>query len=229
MTHPHTSTRIRNAEPADSSAVAELLAEAFLHGDLAAWLIPHLGTRDRIYRPYFALHTEHALTYGHVDLAGDGHAVAIWYDLNEEPLPELPGYDQRLADITGPHVDRFRALDHAMSRHHPHRRPHHYLAFLAVHPDRQRHGHGSALLAHHHAQLDATGVPAYLEATGTRNRRLYVRHGYRPRPAYRITGDGPRLYPMWRPPMPADGNTGGPTLQSGSGHRATTPGEDPRG
>jgi GNAT superfamily N-acetyltransferase len=202
MPQQHTTT-VRAADSDDAPAVAELMTEAFLHGDLAPWLIPHLDTRARIYRPYFALLTEQALDHGHVEVAGDGTgvaAVAIWYPIAGGPPSAAADYDTRLAEITGPYVHRFIALDDAMHRHHPHDTWHHYLAFLAVHPDRQQHGLGSALLAHHHAELDATGTPSYLQATGSRNARLYARHGYRPRPSYRVSGDGPALHPMWRPP-----------------------------
>ncbi|PRY23981.1 GNAT family N-acetyltransferase [Pseudosporangium ferrugineum] len=205
MTQPHTtSAAIRSATYDDAPAMAELLVEAFLHGDLGPWLIPHLHTRARVYRPYFALLTEQALDHGHVQISGDAStdlvAVAIWYPIAGGPPPVAADYDTRLADITGQYQHRFVALDDVMHRHHPYDAWHHYLAFLAVHPDRQHHGLGSTLLAHHHAELDATGTPSYLEATGSRNARLYARHGYRPRASYRIGGDGPALHPMWRPP-----------------------------
>jgi GNAT superfamily N-acetyltransferase len=189
---------IRTATPADQQIVSDLLAEAFLHGDLADWLIPHLDTRARIYPHYFALHVEHALTYGHIDMTSNATAVAIWYAVADGPLPELPDYTQRLAEVTGRFQPRFAALDQAMHDHHPYDQPHHYLAFLAVHPDQQRHGLGSILLQHHHARLDATGTAAHLEATGPRNRRLYVRHGYRPQPVFHLPDCGQPLYPMWR-------------------------------
>nr|WP_133877163.1 GNAT family N-acetyltransferase [Actinoplanes brasiliensis] len=196
-THPHPA--IRTPTPADQQTVSELLAEAFLHGDLADWLIPHLDTRARIYPHYFALHVEHALTHGQVEMNEDATAVAIWYAIDGEPLPELPDYSQRLADLTGRFQPRFAALDQAMHDHHPYDPPHLYLAFLAVHPDLQRRGVGSALLRHRHDQLDETGAAAYLEATGLRNRRLYTRHGYRPQPVLRLPA-GPPLYPMRRVP-----------------------------
>lgn len=195
-THP--SPAIRTATPADQQTVSDLLAEAFLHGDLADWLIPHLDTRARIYPHYFALHVEHALTHGQVEITADATAVAIWYPIDAGPLPELPDYPQRLADITGRFHPRFTDLEQTMHDHHPYDQPHHYLAFLAVHPDQQRHGLGSALLEHH-ARLDSTGTAAHLEATGPRNRRLYARHGYLPQPAFSLP-DGPSLYPMRRPP-----------------------------
>ena len=207
MPPPYTTT-IRTADRDHAPAIAELLAEAFLHGDLAPWLIPHLDTRARIYPSYFALLTEQALDHGHVEVAGDGTgvtAVAIWYPIGGGPPPAAPNYDTRLAAITGPYVHRFTALDDAMHRHHPYDTWHHYLAFLAVHPDRQHRGLGSALLGHYHTVLDDHATPAYLEATGSRNARLYARHGYRPRTAYRVHGDGPALYPMWRAPASVHG------------------------
>ena len=203
MTRPHTAT-IRTADRDDAPAVAELLAEAFLHGDLGPWLIPHVDTRARIYRPYFDLLTEQALDHGTVQVVSDRTsgltAVAIWYAIAGGPPPPAADYDSRLARITGEYVHRFAALDDALHRHHPYDIWHHYLAFLAVHPDQQHRGLGTALLGHHHAELDASATPAYLEATGARNARLYARRGYRPRSSYRISGDGPALHPMWRPP-----------------------------
>jgi GNAT superfamily N-acetyltransferase len=196
-THP--SPAIRTATPADQQTVSDLLAEAFLYGDLADWLIPHLDTRARIYPHYFALHVEHALTHGQVEMAADATAVAIWYPIDAGPLPELPDYPQRLADITGRFHQRFATLEQTMHDHHPYDQPHDYLAFLAVHPDQQRHSIGSTLLEHHHAWLDATGTAAHLEATGPRNRRLYTRHGYRPQPVLHLPA-GPTLYPMRRVP-----------------------------
>ncbi|MBO3737538.1 GNAT family N-acetyltransferase [Actinoplanes flavus] len=189
---------ICTAPSADPRTISELLAEAFLHGDLADWLIPHLDTRARICPRYFALHVEHAITHGQIDMTTDAAAVSIWYPIAGEPLPELPDYSQRLAEAVGRFRPRVAALDQAMNDHQPYGQPHFYLAFLAVHPNRQRRGDGSALLCHRHDQLDGTRTEAYLGATGPRNRRLYARHGYLPQPAFHLPG-GPRLYPMRRP------------------------------
>ena len=90
-------------------------------------------------------------------------------------------------------------LDALFDQHHP-TDPHHHLAFLAVHPDQQGQGLGSALLADYHARLDQRGVAAYLEASCERNRDLYLRHGYRPMGEPFRLPDGPPMWPMWRPP-----------------------------
>ena len=191
---------VRDARPEDFLAVATVLSDAFLFGDLAPWLVALREDRARIYPGYFAMLADHAFDHGHVHLTDDRHGVAVWYRHDGRTQPAIPNYDTRLTEITAPYTARFAALDDAMHRHHPHE-PHDYLAFLAVHPDRQGHGYGTRLLAHHHASvLDAAGISAYLEATGPNNCRLYARHGYQPREPYPVARSGPLLYPMWRPP-----------------------------
>ncbi|MFI5493574.1 GNAT family N-acetyltransferase [Actinoplanes sp. NPDC051859] len=198
-------TTIRPAELDDHQAIATLLSEAFLHADLAPWLIADEDDRARIYPRYFALLAEQALANGHVEMTCDGAGVAVWYIHDGTPIPPLPDYGAQLADITKPYAARFAALDDTMHRHHPTDEPHHYLALLAVHPADHGGGYGSRLLDHHHAQLDATGTAAYLEATGYRTDALYRRHGYQRRQPYLITRDSPVLLPMWRPSSPKAG------------------------
>jgi GNAT superfamily N-acetyltransferase len=197
---------VRDADHSDFFCVATVLSDAFLHGDLAPWLITELDDRRRIYPDYFAMLTEHALDHGHVQITEDRHGVAVWYRHDGRQLPPIRDYDARLAKITNPYTTRFIALDQAMDRQHPHQ-PHDYLAFLAVRPDRHGHGYGTQLLRHHHAQLDTDGTSAYLEATGTRNRQLYARHGYQSRTPYPLSRNGPLLHPMWRTDNPAAAGT----------------------
>ncbi|WP_238161769.1 GNAT family N-acetyltransferase [Micromonospora endolithica] len=137
-----------------------------------------------------------------MDVDDDFRAAALWIRVQDRFTPDITDYDVRLARATRDAVGRFVALDLAMHAAHPTGLPHEYLAFLAVDPRHQGQGLGSRLLRHHHAVLDADGTPAYLEATGDRNARLYARHGYQPgQPPYRA-GDSPALRPMWRPPRP---------------------------
>ena len=103
-----------------------------------------------------------------------------------------------LAALTGPHLGNFLAFDEQLDRHHPAGTFHEH---LAVRPDRQHQGIGTALLTAHHAALDSQGIPAYLEASDERTRRLYPAHGYVLRPDAPIRlPDGPEMWPMWREP-----------------------------
>ena len=114
----------------------------------------------------------------------------------------------RLAAAVGPWTDRFRPVREALERHHPAGVPHHHLAILAVAPGRQSRGTGTALLHAHHATLDAAGMPAYLEASDPRTRRLYLAHGYEDHGLPIHLAGGPLMYPMWR--NPRDQHSGDP-------------------
>ncbi len=56
--------------------------------------------------------------------------------------------------------------------------PHWYLPWLAVPPALQGGGLGSSLLAECLADIDASGLPAYLETPNPRTVPLYERHGF---------------------------------------------------
>ncbi|MGC4771558.1 GNAT family N-acetyltransferase [Micromonospora sp. DT44] len=191
---------VRRATDDDATALSTVLAEAFLPGPIGDWLIPNLTHRRTIYHRYFALMLHRGLHHGHVATTTDLSAVAIWYDRTQPPPPSSSDYD--LAQTTGIYAHRFSLLDATFEAAHPHE-AHHYLAFVAVDPTRQGHGIGSALLAAYHTTLDRTNTPAYLEASNERNRNLYLRLGYTLRIPIVLPGDGPTLWPMWRPPTPS--------------------------
>jgi GNAT superfamily N-acetyltransferase len=80
---------------------------------------------------------------------------------------------------------------------------------MAVRPDRQGQGTGTALLRAYLDHLDQVAMPSYLEAASPRSRAIYLRHGYADHgPPIRLSDDGPCMYPMWREPGP--GSVAGP-------------------
>lgn len=204
MTYAIQELVIRHVAPVDTAEITGVLVAAMGDGPVARWLTPDAAIR-REYAPiYFEIFAEHALRYGEVYACADAttgelSGVALWFPLTS-PIPPPADYDRRVKDASGSAFDRVSVLDAALEAHHP-MGPHHYLAFLAVHPDHQNRGIGSALLDRHHARLDAARIPAYLEANDPRNRNLYRRHGYLGREAIRLP-DGPSIWPMWRPPTP---------------------------
>ena len=64
-----------------------------------------------------------------------------------------------------------------LARIHP-REPHWYLSTLGVEPDAQGRGLGSALLARWLAEVDADGLPAWLETDREANLGFYRRSGF---------------------------------------------------
>lgn len=75
--------------------------------------------------------------------------------------------------------------------------PHAHLVYLGVAPEAQGQGVGSAMLKHVLAEVDAAGLPAFLECSSERNRALYARHGFE------VTGEldlpGLHFWSMTRP------------------------------
>jgi GNAT superfamily N-acetyltransferase len=197
MTGTAPDVAVRIATAADLDPLADVLTEAFVTGPLADWLIPDAAARHEVYARCFRLVLAHAFDVGYVRVGGDGAAVAVWFPMTEPQQPS--DYEERLVDAVGPWLDRFLLKATTCDPRHP-VEPHHYLAYLGVAPARQGTGLGSALLDHVHAELDAAGLPAYLEATNARNRDLYLRHGYTTAGPFTLPDGGPPMWGMWRAP-----------------------------
>jgi GNAT superfamily N-acetyltransferase len=192
---------IAQATGADVETLAWVIAEAFEPMPACAALVPEPDDRRRVLAANFGIAVEHAVRHGQVDTIWDRSAVAVWFPRGDAAPADPENYDARLTAACGPYADRFRYLDALFAAHHP-AWPHHHLAFLAVTPQRQGTGLGSALLDHHHRLLDAQGTPAYVEASTRRNRALYLRHGYQPKGDPFDLPNGALFWPMWRPANP---------------------------
>jgi GNAT superfamily N-acetyltransferase len=198
--------RVERAEKRDTAVLSQVIANAFHDLAVSQWLVPDEDARDEIFPAYFRLYVEHAMDTGTVLTTPGRDAAALWLPAGPDGPADPPdGYPERLAAVTGPHLDRFRALDEAFDAHHPHGVAHQHLAILAVRPDRQQLGIGTALLHARHAILDRDQTPAYLEASDLDKRGIYLRHGYTDHgPPIRLP-DGPMMYPMLRHPHDKSG------------------------
>lgn len=138
-------------------AVASTISHAFAGLPAAQYLVP--GDPDdrtawlSVAQPYFAILVEHAMKYGNVYTAADGAAVADWFDGTTDAREPDDYEARRLAAVGDRFVERFAKLDGALGEAHPQGPAHHHLAFLAVLPEKQGHGYGSALMQHHHQVL----------------------------------------------------------------------------
>jgi len=80
--------------------------------------------------------------------------------------------------------------------------PHFYIRYVGVARRFQGQGLGTALLSPTLDRCDREGLPAYLEASSERNAALYERLGFEHLGELRVP-DGPRFWPMRRPPAAA--------------------------
>ena len=205
MTSNNTVT-VRPATSTDAGPLIAVLAKAFHEGPLADWLIPDPDDRRRVYYRYFRDALQHGLEHGQVHTTGDQSAVAIWYPRLEPTPAHTRDRLEALERIAGAYAPKFVLLEEMFDVLHP-EEPHHYLAYLAVDPQQQNRGIGAALLTDHHRRLDQLGLPAYLEASNMRNRRLYLRHGYTAGRTIVLPTEGPIIWRMWRGAPDANGRT----------------------
>lgn len=189
----------RDGRSLEASRLARLIATSFVDLDATRYLVPEPDQRVAVMTRDFVIFVDHALTTGTVhvvdDPAGAPAGVAIWA-ASDDTGPD--GYDKLVRDAVGAQrVDRFTLFDELLHGPTP-PTPHAYLAFLAVAPNRQNNGVGSALLSHGLAVLPP-GMPTFLVASNQRAAGLYRRHGYRQLGAEVVLPNGGRMPPMWRP------------------------------
>jgi len=186
---------------ADAEQVVELFSLAFFDDPAWSWAFPDPDARMEQYRAWWGLFVHSAIPYGWTRMSEDGGAAAMWIPAG---VPELTAEDEAkveplLRELVGPHADDVLTLLERFEANHPHDRPHHYLSLLGTHPDHRGQGKGMALLAESLAQLDALGMPAYLESSNRANDRRYERAGFELIGEFAAPG-GPTLGSMWREP-----------------------------
>ena len=101
------------------------------------------------------------------------------------------------AEAAGERVDRALSFFVEMAAVHP-AEPHWYLEGLGTHPDWQRRGIASAVLAPVLDLCDADGLPAYLETQKESNVPFYRRHGFEVIGTKQIPDGAPNIWLMWR-------------------------------
>jgi GNAT superfamily N-acetyltransferase len=190
----------RTTNTAEAASLGALIADAFLDLPPSRWLLSSQDDRNRILPEFFALYVDHGIRAGLVHTTPERSAVDIWFPgASPQPLDDLP----RLARLTGPHFLQFVLFDYILGQHHPALRPHQWLAILAVAPEVQGRGIGTALLDHHHRFLDDHDQAAYLEAANLADRDYYRARGWHDLGQPIVLPDGPPMFPMWRDPHAA--------------------------
>ncbi|MFF5250488.1 GNAT family N-acetyltransferase [Streptomyces leeuwenhoekii] len=195
---------IRAAGEDDRELVVRLLDESFQNDPVSAWVFPGADHRRRTHPRLMAAFTDLVLAEGRVDVTEDGAACALWLSVAADDHAGGPDDDgpARLRAAVDPDNERVELIGRLTAGVHPAGRAHEYLWMIGVTPGRQGEGLGTALIESVLGRCDRENLPAYLEASSDRSRRLYERLGFaRTGPALDLP-DGPRMWPMWREPRP---------------------------
>lgn len=180
----------------EDKAIATLTI-AFSSDPIARWFLPDADRYLTYWPKTITALGGNAFAAGTADSVSDSAGVALW-------LPPDVGFDDEgLAAIATEAVaeadqEEVFGLLGQMGDYHP-TGPHWYLPLMGVDAAKQSCGLGSALLRHAAERCDRDRLPAYLEATNPRNRRLYSGHGFEELGVIR-SGGSPPMWPMLRKP-----------------------------
>ncbi|MFE9770971.1 GNAT family N-acetyltransferase [Streptomyces sp. NPDC005931] len=194
---------IRRAGEGDRERVVRLLDTAFRDDPVSGWVFPGEEYRRSTHHRLMAAFTDIVLAEGRIDLTEDGSACALWMSVpagdHGEGEDDGPAQVRRAVD---PANERVELIGRLTADVHPTGRDHEYLWMIGVAPGRQGKGLGTALIGSVLDRCDREGLPAYLEASSERSRRLYHRLGFAPAGLPLALPDGPSMWPMWREPRP---------------------------
>jgi len=190
-------TEANVATTVDQDRAIDTITAAFISDPVSRWAF-----RDaHQYLTYFP-RLVRAFAGGAFD-SGTAHSVevfsgvALWLPPGVHPDEEAMGALMEEGIPASEQVEIF-GFPGQMGEYHP-TDQHWYLPMLGVDPARQGRGYGSALLRHGLETCDTQGIPAYLEATSERNKRLYERHGFEAIGVIQ-SGSSPPMWPMLHKP-----------------------------
>ncbi|MFJ8052195.1 GNAT family N-acetyltransferase [Streptomyces luteogriseus] len=202
---------IRTAGEGDRELIVRLLDEAFQDDPVSGWVFPGAEDRRAKHPGLMAAFTDIVLAAGRIDVMEDGSACALWLSVSADEGHDDHGDRDRDAEDEGPAQvreavdpdnERIEAIGRLTAAVHPTGRAHEYLWMIGVAPGRQGEGLGTALIEAVLDRCDREGLPAYLEASSARSRKLYERLGFEPAGPVLDLPDGPAMWPMWREPRP---------------------------
>ena len=200
-TAPLISVEPHKATVQQADAIAQVLALALYEDPPNLWAFPDAERRREILPSFMRVFVEASIRANEAYTVDDQSAACLWFPPGWEMTEqEASSFEAAVRTATGDYADPGPlTIVGLMAEHHP-TEPHYYLAFAGTHPHHQGQGIGSALIKAVLDRCDDRRLPAYLEASADRNRRLYERLGFQVRARIDLPG-GPPMWGMWRDPM----------------------------
>lgn len=192
----------RRATPADTAALAAMLARAFDDDPVAEWACPPAKLRPTVLQRFNDARVRQMLDAGEVWTVPDCSSVAVWAAPDGWRSSVREDLEMTASLLRVRLLARIPLVARGLlgvEREHPATPPHWYLAVLGTDPSAQGRGLGSAVLAPILEECDRDGVGAYLESSKETNIAFYTRHGFRVERELRLPR-GPRMWAMWRDP-----------------------------
>jgi ribosomal protein S18 acetylase RimI-like enzyme len=190
-----TAPSISKVATPDSERAVATIVTAFSGDPITRWALPepqqYLQYAPELVRRFCGKSFE-----GNSALAVEGFiGAALWLKPGVEPDGDAMAALMQEA-IPEQDQEKIFGFFGQMAEYHPHE-PLWYLPMIGVDPARQGMGLGGALLSHALGEIDREGKAAYLEATSTRSRDLYARHGFEVLGTIQVA-DSPPMFPMLR-------------------------------
>ncbi len=157
---------------------ATILTHAFFEDPVYVWTFPD-EDRRRDLDPFHEAFARPYVRHGETYVTEDATGAALWLPPGAELVSaeEEAEFVHELGETAGQDAGRLFALLELFDQNHP-EGTYRVLQLLAVEPEYQSRGIGSALLAPGLARSDQEQVPTYLEATSERSIPFYERHGF---------------------------------------------------
>lgn len=130
----------------------------------------------------------------------DYAAASLWIppdgtELTEEEEAQV---EPLITELGGSRAASIMELLEHFDAAHPGDEPHYYLSLLGIHPDYRGRGLGMSLLAENLTEMDAEGIPSYLESSNPGNNSRYERLGYVQVGEFSTPDDTRTIATMWR-------------------------------
>ena len=181
----------------EEQRIVAALVLGFSSDPVLRWLYPDSASYVSFFPEFIRAFGGRAFENRSAYHAADFTGGALWLPPNQEPDEERFVELIQRSTTEDKQDIVFRILEQ-MDAYHP-SEPCWYLPLIGVDPMHQGSGLGSALLQTVLRECDRHGLPAYLEATNTRNVRLYDRHGFEALGTIKVE-NAPSMTPMLRQP-----------------------------